>query len=168
MGANVEESPATELVIERVFDVPRRLVFSVWSDPLHLVHWWGPREGDRDYSMPVCEMDFRPGGKYRFTIRSPSGQDYVQRGEYREIVVPALIVFTFAWDPQGGQRTNEMLVRVTFAEIGHEKTRMRFVQTAFATAGQRDGHRSGWNECFDRLAEWLAEWLAAHDSSLAR
>lgn len=154
MRANAESVRTPELVIERVFDVPRRLAFDVWTDPKHLANWWGPREGDRDFSMPVCEMDFRPGGKYRFAIRSPSQREYVQRGEYREIVAPELLVFTFTWDAQGDQRTNEMLVRVTFAELGANKTRMRFVQTAFVSATQRDGHRGGWNACFDRLAAY--------------
>ena len=155
MAANADVT-LNELVIERIFDVPRRLAFEVWTRPAHLKHWWGPRDDALDFSMPACETDFRPGGRYRFCISSPSGEKFWQHGEYREIVEPERLVFTFAWGPEGGQRTNQMLVQITFTELGPHKTSMRFVQTAFETLTQRDGHRAGWNECFDRLIAYFA------------
>ena len=157
MAANVEriDNDALELVIEHVYDAPRELVFEVWSDPKHLVHWWGPRDDDRDFSMPVCEVDFRPGGVYRFSIASPSGTQYWQHGTYREIVAPERLAFTFAWGPEGGQRTNEMLIEVMFEALPRDRTAMRFVQRRFVATTQRDGHRKGWNESFDRLVSYL-------------
>jgi len=157
MAANADPigDDAHELIIERVYDVPRALAFEVWADPKHLVRWWGPRDGEHDYTMPVCEMDFRPGGAYRFSIMSPSGTQYWQHGTYREIVAPERLVFTFKWGPEGGQRTNEMLIEVTFTALARDRTRVRFVQRRFVAATQRDGHRTGWNESFDRLASYL-------------
>ena len=142
-----------EIVMTRSFDAPARLVFEALTDVRHVSRWWGCSEG----TDSVFEIDFRVGGEYRFCIRAPSGQEYRQRGIFREIVPPERLVFTFAWDAQGGQRTNEMLIDVTFTELGPERTKMRFVQSAFETASQRDGHLGGWTECFDRLARYLTE-----------
>src|SRR5690606_1283147 len=67
--------------ITRVFDAPRELVWKAWTDPQHFMRWWGPRE----YTCPVCEMDFRIGGKYLYCMRSPEGNDYWGTGVFREI-----------------------------------------------------------------------------------
>jgi uncharacterized protein YndB with AHSA1/START domain len=83
----------TEIVMTRVFDAPRRLVFEAHSKPEHLRHWWGPRE----FTMALCEMDFRPGGKWRYVLRSARG-DFAFRGEFREIVAPERIVWTFEFE----------------------------------------------------------------------
>ena len=76
------------LIIERVFDAPRALVFKAWIEPERLVRWWGPQ----GFTMPSCTMDLRPGGAFRFRMRSPEGTDHWLRGVYREIVEPFLIV----------------------------------------------------------------------------
>ena len=81
-----------ELSITRVFDAPRELVFQAWSDPKHVMSWWGPR----GFTMMSWTMDFRPGGAWRGCIRSPEGLDYWSQGVYREIVPPERLVFTFA------------------------------------------------------------------------
>jgi uncharacterized protein YndB with AHSA1/START domain len=73
-----------ELVITRIFDVPRELVFKAWSEPDRAVRWWGPR----GFTTPHWEIDFRPGGAYRVCMRSPEGIEHWQRGVCREVVVP--------------------------------------------------------------------------------
>jgi uncharacterized protein YndB with AHSA1/START domain len=60
------------IVITRVFDAPRRLVFEAWTKPEHLMRWWGPR----DLTLSLCEVDLRPGGAWRFVLRAPDGNDY--------------------------------------------------------------------------------------------
>ena len=67
-------SPAAErtLVIERVFDAPPGLLFQVWTKPEHVIQWWGPN----NFTLPFCEMDFRPGGSYRYCMRSPQGVNH--------------------------------------------------------------------------------------------
>ncbi len=139
-----------ELVITRVFDAPRALVFKAWTAPEHLVRWWGPR----DFTAPSIKMDFRPGGAYRACIRSPEGQDYWMHGVYREIVEPERIAFTFSWEEEG-ERGQENLVTVTFADHG-DKTKLTFRQAFFESVEQRDSHHGGWSECLDRLAAYLA------------
>jgi uncharacterized protein YndB with AHSA1/START domain len=85
-----------EIVLTRLFDAPRRLVFEAMTKPEHVKRWWGIL--DERYSVPVCEIDLRPGGKWRFVGRGPQGE-YGFHGVYREIVVPERVVFTEIFDP---------------------------------------------------------------------
>ena len=84
------ESAERVLVIERLFDAPRSLVFKVWTHPEHLMRWWGPH----GFTLPSCRIDLRPGGVWRFCMRSPEGNNYWQQGVYREIMEPERLVFT--------------------------------------------------------------------------
>jgi uncharacterized protein YndB with AHSA1/START domain len=84
-----------EIVITRVFDAPRRLVFDAFSKP-ELVRQW--LLGPPDWSMPVCEIDFRVGGRYRYVWRHVSGNEMGMGGVYREIVAPERIVATEKFD----------------------------------------------------------------------
>jgi uncharacterized protein YndB with AHSA1/START domain len=145
-------SAERELVITRVFDAPRALVFKVWTEPERLVRWWGP-EG---FTVPSCEMDLRPGGAFRFLMRSPEGTDHRLQGVYREIVEPERLVFTWAWVDADGKPGHETLVTVTFAEHG-AKTKLTLHQAVFESVESRDSHEEGWTECLDRLAVCLAE-----------
>ncbi|MGO9568964.1 MAG: SRPBCC domain-containing protein [Desulfomonilaceae bacterium] len=148
----IEDSAERVLVITRILDAPRSLVFKVWTKPEHMMRWLGPR----DFTVPTCEMDFRPGGTYRSCIRSPEGKDYWMRGVYREIVEPDRIVFTFAWEDEKGEPGHGTLVTVTFAEQDG-RTKLTFHQAVFESISERDSHREGWSECFDRLKAYLAE-----------
>ena len=80
-----------EIRLERLFDAPRHLVFEAMTKPEHVKRWWG-RLGE-GYSVPVCEIDLRPGGKWRFVNRHPGGE-VAFYGEYREITPPSRLVFT--------------------------------------------------------------------------
>ena len=81
----------TEIHMTRLFDAPPHLVFEAMTKPEHVTQWWG-RLGD-GYSVPVCEIDLRPGGAWRFVNRHPNGEAAFH-GEYREIVPPHRVVFT--------------------------------------------------------------------------
>jgi uncharacterized protein YndB with AHSA1/START domain len=81
-----------EIRLTRLFDAPRRLVFEAMSKPEHITQWWG-RLGE-GYSVPVCEVDLRPGGAWRFVNRTPKGDLVAFYGVYREIVPPERVVFT--------------------------------------------------------------------------
>jgi uncharacterized protein YndB with AHSA1/START domain len=95
MENNTAVEPAERiLTITRVFDAPRALVFKVWTQPEHLAHWWGPS----GFSLPTCQIDLRPGGAYRFQMRSPTGDIAWWHGVVREIVEPERIVWTCAVD----------------------------------------------------------------------
>jgi uncharacterized protein YndB with AHSA1/START domain len=100
-------------------------------------------------------MDVRPGGAYRACMRSPEGTRHCRRGVYREVVTPERLVFTFAWEDAHGDPGHEMVVTVTFADIGG-KTTLTLHQAVFETVAARDDHRRGWISTIERFAEYLA------------
>lgn len=63
--SSLNESAGRDIVITRVFDAPRELVWKAWTDPEHLMRWWGPKE----FTSPACKVDLRVGGKYVFCMR---------------------------------------------------------------------------------------------------
>ena len=86
-----------EICLTRLFDAPRALVFEAMTRPEHIRNWWGNLgEG---YSVPVCEVDLRVGGKWRFVNRTPKGELATFYGEYREINPPDRVVFTEIFEP---------------------------------------------------------------------
>ena len=142
----VEGRHAGEMILTRVFDAPRDLVWKLWSEPEHIVKWWGPK----GFTLPGCEMDFRPGGTYRFVMRGPDGQDNPFHGVYREIVRNERIVFTAILDNLPG---HELLTTVTFADEGG-KTKLTVRQTTPPGEAGR-GQNQGWSETLERLADHL-------------
>ena len=95
-----------EFVITRVLDAPRRLVFEAWTDPEHLPHWLLGPEG---WTMPVCEIDLRPGGVWRFVWRHADGNEMEMRGVYREIVPPERLVSTESWGGDWPETLNTLV-----------------------------------------------------------
>ncbi|HEY4112622.1 MAG TPA: SRPBCC domain-containing protein [Rhizomicrobium sp.] len=140
------------LVITRIFDAPRALVWKMFTETKHLAEWMGPR----DYPSTFHEADVRPGGKWRGTLSAVNGsRELGQGGEYREVKKPERLAFTFYWDQDDGTPGPETLVQIELAERDG-KTLMTFRQGHFDTKQNRDGHGGGWNSTFDRLAELLA------------
>ena len=143
-----------EIVLTRLFDAPRRLVFEAMTKPEHVNRWWGCL--DERYSVPVCEIDLRPGGKWRFIGRGPQGE-YGFHGVYREIVVPERVVFTEIYDPFPDA---ESVVTSVLTEEGG-KTRL----TATCVYPSRDvrdmvlqsGMTRGAGISYDRLEELVQE-----------
>lgn len=152
-GATSPEAPPERvLVITRILDAPRELVFKVWTQPEHLVRWWGPP----GYTLPSCKAEFRPGGAYRYLMRSPAGIDSRLVGVFREIAAPERLVFTFAWEDEGGKLGPETLVTLTLAEHG-AKTKFTLHQAVFESLTARDSHHGGWSGALDRLADYVKQ-----------
>jgi uncharacterized protein YndB with AHSA1/START domain len=86
-----------EIRITRLFDAPRHLVFEAMTKPEHVRRWWGNL--DERYSVPVCEIDLRVGGTWRFVGRGPEGQYPAFHGVYREIDAPGRLVYTEIFEP---------------------------------------------------------------------
>lgn len=148
---NAEESSERTLVLTRICDAPRSLVFKAWTEREHLMRWWGPR----GFTVTFCEMDLRPGGGWRISMRSPEGREDRQRGIFREITPPERLVFTYAFEDAAGIIGHETLVTVTFAE--HEgKTKLTVNHAVFETVAVRNDHVRGWGEALDRLAAYAA------------
>jgi uncharacterized protein YndB with AHSA1/START domain len=140
-----------ELVITRILDAPRELVFKAWTEPDLAIRWWGPR----GFTTAHYELDFRPDGAYRVCMRSPEGTEHWQRGVCREVVEPERLVFTFAWEDSEGKPGHETVVTVTLAEFG-AKTKLTLHQAVFETVTARDLHQGGWASALECLAEYLA------------
>lgn len=165
---NASTSAATnagdqELVITRIFDAPRELVWKAWTEPERVKRWWGPN----GFTAPVCTIDLRVGGTFLYCMRSPDGKDYWNTGVYREIVEPERIVCTDSFsDEEGnpvpashygmsGDWPAELLVTVTF-EAYAGKTTLTLRHVGIPSGTQNDA-RQGWTESFDKLAEDLAK-----------
>lgn len=140
-----------EIEATRVFNAPRRLVFEAHSTPEHVKRWWGLR----GTTMTTCEMDFRPGGTWRYVMRKADGQEYAFRGEYREIVPPERLVHTFEFEGMPGAISLETL---TFTEDDGKTTIT--ATSKFDSREARDGMiqsgmETGAAETLDRLEEHL-------------
>jgi catalase len=160
-----------EFVITRVLDVPRALVFDAWTDPRHMARWWGPHV----ITIPVCEMDVRPGGAWRIVMRGPDGVEYRVKGVFVEVENPHHLVMTMdcsehpeAWhdqifpDRKKGERNpaGEMLMTVNFQERAGRTAltvRVRFDSAAIRDAMVKAGMNEGWSQTLERLAGLLAK-----------
>lgn len=149
-------SPPRELVITRLFNAPRSLVFKVWTDPKHVAKWWGPK----GYTNPVCELDVRPGGAIYIEMTGPDGIMIPNKGIFHEIVEPERIVFTTkVFEDEEGKARLEVLNTITFADH-NGKTQLTLralvVKADPEVSVSLSGMEQGWNESLDRLAEDLA------------
>jgi uncharacterized protein YndB with AHSA1/START domain len=153
------ESAEREFVMERIFDAPRELVFQAYSACERVARWWGPK----GWTLPVCQMDFRPGGVWFYCMRGPAGEDACGKATYREIVEPERIVYTDAFaDAEGNvlEGMPQMLITVTFTEHNNKTKLTNHVQ--FASAADREailamGMVEGLTETLDRLEAYLAQ-----------
>jgi uncharacterized protein YndB with AHSA1/START domain len=147
--------PERELVMTRLFDAPRALVFQAWTDPKHLARWWGPK----GFTNPVCELDLRPGGALRIVMRAPDGTEYPMTGMFREIVVPERLVFTNQAVDAQGKTLLEGLATVTFAEQdGQTKLTLHVKAVAVVAyaAAYLEGMEAGWTQSLERLAAFVS------------
>jgi uncharacterized protein YndB with AHSA1/START domain len=151
---NVTTPSACEITLTRLFDAPRELVWEAMSQPEHVKRWWGIL--DDKHSMPVCEIDFRVGGAWRFVGRGPRGE-YGFHGVYHEIVPPERVVFTEIYDPFPDD--GSMVTSILTEESG--KTRLT-VTSRYRSQEVRDfviktGMESGAAISYDRLEDLVVE-----------
>src|SRR5450631_4875424 len=153
-------SPATtltmpsdrELVITRTFDAPRRLVFEAMTTPEHVRRWYGPRR----LTMTVCEIDLRVGGRWRYVVRDPDGNEFGFSGVYREIVPPERLVTTEGFEGMPG---HDYIATLTLDEHDGRTTltnTLLYQSVEDRTGHMQSGMEPGMRETLDRLAELLA------------
>jgi uncharacterized protein YndB with AHSA1/START domain len=140
-----------EIVATRFVEAPAEQVFDAWTKPEHIKQWMLGPDG---YTMPVCELDLRPGGAWRFVWRGPNGRDLAMHGEYREVVRPERIVNTEHW----GDPWPETLNAVEFHEDDDGTTIICTV--VYPSREARDaalgtGMKAGMNQSFERLEALL-------------
>lgn len=147
--------PKLDLVLERIVDVPPELVWAAWTRPEHLRHWFTPRP----WTVTDCEIDLRPGGIFRTTMRSPEGQEFPSTGCYLEVVPNRRLVFTDALLP--GYRPGEKAFMTGIVELEPHGTGTRYVATALhnneASRKQHEdmGFHQGWGTALDQLVAYV-------------
>jgi len=144
-----------DLVITRIYDAPRALVFSLWTNPEHLAEWWGPR----GFTNPVCKADARVGGAIRIHMRGPDGRTYRMTGTFHDVVAPERLVFSSVVPDENGKTLFEIRNAVLFEDAGG-KTKLTLRATVIAktdaAAPYLAGMNQGWSQSLDRLAERVA------------
>jgi uncharacterized protein YndB with AHSA1/START domain len=140
-----------EVVMTRVFDAPRHLVFDAFTKPELLKRWFGPH----GWCLVVCEVDLRVGGTFRFVLRGPDGREMGMRGAYREIAAPERSVHMESFDDFPG----ESQVTAVLVEHGGKTTltvTVLYQSQEIRDAVIKSGMEHGAAESYDKLAELLA------------
>ena len=147
-----------EIVITRTFNAPRSVVFDAITQPEHVRRWYGPRV----LTMTVCDVDLRVGGRWRYVLRDPAGNEHGFSGVYREVAPPDRIVSTEGYEAMPG---HEYVVTVTLTEHAG-KTTLRS-HLVYQSSTDRDGHvhsgmEAGMRESYDRLDELVVSMAKAN------
>ena len=153
-----ERTRDDEIVITRIFDAPRSLVYKAWTDPKHLREWWGPH----GFTNPRVDVDLRPGGAWHIDMRSPDGTVYPNKGKYLEVVKDEKIVYTDEVNPAdavwGGNPPPSATHTVIFEDY-QGKTRV-IAASRLASAAERArmiklGALEGFGQMLERLEALL-------------
>jgi uncharacterized protein YndB with AHSA1/START domain len=151
--ANPGNADETEVVITRVFNAPRAVVFNFWTDSERLAKWWGPA----GYHTPREDVaiDFSVGGRFQLRmVETATGADVWVRGEIVELVEPEILTIRMRVPQPIGLPPMETLLRVQFHDLG-DKTRITLRQGPFSTTDQREQTTEGWIHSFATLDELL-------------
>jgi len=152
-----------DLVIIRVFEAPRELVWKAWTEPDRIKRWWGPKV----FTAPSIELDLRVGGRYLYCMRGPDGKDYWSTGVFKEIDAPRSYVATDSFADEKGNVVPstyygmdpgfplEVRFTVKFDDLGG-KTKMTLRHGIPPSSRDREMARQGWNESLDKLAAYLS------------
>jgi uncharacterized protein YndB with AHSA1/START domain len=150
---------ALTLKVERVFAAPRDLVFKAWSEVDRLAQWWGPT----GWTLPVCTVDFRPGGVWHYCMQGPGGEQSWGKAVYSEIVPGQRIVYTDSFSDEAGNSVPGMPVMTISVDFFDEGGKTRVVSYAkFASKDELEGLLQmgvveGVKQTWDRLEEYLAK-----------
>ncbi|TGK20053.1 ATPase [Leptospira fluminis] len=142
-----------EISTTRIFDAPRELVWEAWTNPKHIVHWWGPN----GFTNTIDSMEVKPGGIWKFIMHGPDGTDYPNQIVYSEVVKPSRLVYTHGTGE--ADYPGEFRVTVLFTEK-NGKTEL-FMRSVFKTAEARNevvekyGATEGLNQTLTKLADYL-------------
>ena len=150
-----------DVVVIRDFDAPREVVFDAWTKPEIVSRWL---LGPPGWTMPVCEIDLKVGGKFRWRWRNEAGEEFGFVGEFREVVRPSRIVHTEIYDPGdvGGDMGGECLVTAVFADMSgatRQTMTIHYQSKADRDAALKTGMTDGMEQSFEKLDALLAPLL---------
>lgn len=156
---------AGAVVVERVFDAPRDLVWRAMTEAEHFKRWYGPQS----MTTHTCEIDFRVGGRYLLGMSGGNGFEYWNAGVYREIVAPERFVATQLLADKDGNTVaashygmpegapSETLLSVVLEDLGDKRTKVTLTQAGWGDDAMAAGAGGGWSQAFDKLEIALAE-----------
>jgi len=143
------------VTINRLFDAPIDLMWRVWTEPEHLKAWFGPTH----FTIPVCEVDLRVGGRLYLVMRAPDGAEHPADAVFEEIVPPSRLVWAMDAVSMTGVRQLKTRTVVTLRDEGG-KTRLIVVSEGYGLVPEAvqmlAGMEAGWNQSIDKLAEHIA------------
>ncbi len=140
-----------DVVVTRVVNAPRRLVFAAWTEPRHLQRWLTGPEG---WTMPVCEIDLRPGGRWRYVYRKASGKEMTLTGSVLEVVPPERFVTTESWGPEWPDTVNTLVLTESEGRTTIALT-ITYISKEARDAALDTGAMDGMNRAFELLDELL-------------
>ena len=152
------------MVVTRVFDAPRALVWKAWTDPQYVMQWWGPK----GFTAPFCKIDFRVGGKFLCCMKSPDGQEGWNGGEYHEIVLHEKIVYSLYFADSKGNKIDPAQLGieheaiddardvVIFEDFGNGQTKLTMIGNETMEEAKKSGQLEGWNEILEKVADVVA------------
>jgi len=141
--------PLREIMLTRDIAAPRALLFLLWTEPEHLMRWWGPQTT----TASSVSVDLREGGAWRHCILTAEGREYWSHGRYLEIVPSERLVFTFAWENQEGKPEHPMQVTVEFHALG-DKTRLVFRKVQLPDDTELKLQTGGWEQALDKYVAY--------------
>ena len=157
-------SEIERMVVTRVFDAPRELVWRAWTDPKYIMQWWGPK----GFTAPVCKMDFRVGGKLLCCMKGPDGQEGWNAVEYHEIVLYEKIVSSMYFSDSKGNKIDPAELGIEqeaidgaydvtiFEDLGNGRTKLTHTGNEPMESAKESGQFEGWVETLDKIAAVVA------------
>jgi uncharacterized protein YndB with AHSA1/START domain len=152
------------MVVTRVFDAPRELVWKAWTDPKYVMQWWGPK----GFTSPVCQMDVRVGGKSLLCMKTPDGYEGWNAIEYHEIVLYEKIVSSMYFCASKGNKIEPAELGIEhedidgaydvtlFEDLGNGQTRLTHTGNEPMESARNSGQLEGWIETLDKIAAVIA------------
>jgi uncharacterized protein YndB with AHSA1/START domain len=155
-----------EIVMTRVFDAPRQMLFDAFTKPELVPRWL---TGRPDHSMPICEIDLQVGGAYRYVWRGPDGQEMSSKGIFREVVPPERVVATERFEPSWYE--GELVNTTTFVEVDGKTTVTLHMQCGSKEIRDgilKSGMERGVAFSFDQLEKMLVSSSGWKGAQLAK
>ncbi|PYL03765.1 MAG: SRPBCC domain-containing protein [Verrucomicrobia bacterium] len=149
---NLKTAEKTSLEIKRFINVPRNRVYEAWTDPAQLRQWFGP-ENVRTRDI-VAET--RVGGKFRWDLTNPEGEEMTVQGEYRELQPGRKIVFTWQWQDDETWENHSSIVTVGLSDVAGG-TELRLMHEQLPNEESRDNHNDGWKSLLNKLGKFLKQ-----------
>ena len=153
--SNSAPNPSDDIVITSLVNAPRPVVFEAWTNPKHVVKWWGPP----GFSNVRCEIDLRPGGALRIDLLAPDGTPYPMTGFLQEILEPEKLIFSTSPVDGLGHSLLDVLNTVTFADRAN-RTRIaievQVLRSTEESVPYLAGMENGWMQSLERLNAYLA------------